>query len=205
MAFVPVSHRLRRVLPGLLAAGMLAVLLTLALAPATGAVRADSSCQYGNCSSPSNGVPVWAWGAVGGLLFLIILLMAVLVFRHRRRGSSPPSTAVPPDAGVAATMGPEDGGPEAPYDAMGPAGAAAVPAAAPAYLETEDDVAAPPTVMPSAAVPTPPPAAGVGGEEPNIDSLMDELDRISGEILKKEPKGKGPPPSPTDNPPEDTG
>jgi len=35
----------------------------------------------------------------------------------------------------------------------------------------------------------------VGGAEPDIDSLMSELDKISGEILKRQPKKGAPPPA----------
>jgi hypothetical protein len=56
------------------------------------------------------------------------------------------------------------------------------------YVETPEDVgSAPPTLG------TPPgaPAAASGAKpeaEPDIDSLMAELDKISGEILKRTPK-----------------
>jgi hypothetical protein len=188
---------IRRVLPAAVVAALLAVIVATSLAPVTGALPAQSTCQYGNCSSPSNSTPLWAWAAVGGFIILIAALIALLLIRNRRRGGGASgASAVPPDAGVAAT--------EAPV-ALG--GAAVAAAAVPAYVETEDDVGAPPTVMPSPTpgveVPEPPP----GSEEPNIDSLMDELDRISGEILKKDPKAKGgsPPPADPTGPGDETG
>ncbi|MGI0151545.1 MAG: hypothetical protein ACREC5_06385, partial [Thermoplasmata archaeon] len=76
--------------------------------------------------------------------------------------------------------------------------AAAVPAVGATYLESPEDVGA---TAPPPVAPTPPKGAragaavaGAAGEEPNIDALMDELDRISGEILKKDkvPKGAAP-------------
>ncbi|MCI4362867.1 MAG: hypothetical protein L3K13_00965 [Thermoplasmata archaeon] len=170
----------RRALPALAVAVLLTALIAASLAPDTGAVPAQSTCQYGNCSSPSNSTPLWAWGAVGGFILLIAALIALLLIRNRRRGGGAASaSAVPPDAGVAATEGPVTPG----------GGAAAV--AVPAYMETEDDVGAAPTVMPSTTAAADVPEPAPGSEEPNIDSLMDELDRISGEILKKDPKVKG--------------
>jgi hypothetical protein len=205
MAFDSSPHRLRRALPSLLAVGMLVLLLVVALAPETGALPAQSDCQYGNCSTASNTTPLWAWAAVGLFLLLLAALVAILLVRHRRRGGGGASSQPPPEA----TFSPQVGTPPAPPEGSAvPAAAVAAPAgvaaaAAPAYLETEDDVSAPPTVMPAAApAPAPAAAAPEGGEEPNIDSLMDELDRISGEILKKEPKGKGPPSAPAESPPE---
>ena len=202
MAFDSSPHRLRRALPSLLAVGMLLLLLAVALAPETGALPAQSDCQYGNCSTASNTTPLWAWAAVGLFLLLLVALVAILLVRHRRRGGGGASSMPPPEAAYS----PQGGTPPASTESAAvPAAAVAAPAAAgaaaaPAYLETEDDVSAPPTVMP-AAVPPPTPAAAApeGGEEPNIDSLMDELDRISGEILKKEPKGKSPPSPPADS------
>jgi hypothetical protein len=207
MAFDSTPHRLRRALPSLLAFGMLALLLAVALAPDTGALPSQSDCQYGNCSTQANTTPLWAWAAVGLFLLLLVALVAILLVRHRRRGGGGASSLPPPEA----TFSPQVGSPPPaaestllPAAVVGASGAGAA-AVAPAYLETEDDVAAPPTVMPAAApAPAPAAAAPEGGEEPNIDSLMDELDRISGEILKKEPKGKSPPSAPADSPAENS-
>ncbi|MGC2790146.1 MAG: hypothetical protein WA547_08895, partial [Thermoplasmata archaeon] len=86
------------------------------------------------------------------------------------------------------------------------------PAPAPPYLETADDVAGmpPPAPTPAPAVPAAVVVAGgaaVGAgagavaadaDEPDIDSLMAELDKISGEILKrpKNAAAKKPPANP---------
>lgn len=210
MTFGGIPQRLRRALPGLLAGGLLALLLAAALAPGTGALPAQSDCQYGNCTTSQNPTPLWAWAAVGAFLLLLAALIAILLVRHRRRGGGGAPGAPPPEA----TFAPQGGAPPfGPEDGALPAAAVAAPAAmggaaAPAYVETEEDVAAPPTIMPSAPAPAAPaaaPPAPEGSEEPNIDSLMDELDRISGEILKKEPKGKGPSPPPADSPEQGSG
>lgn len=210
MAFGRTPQRLRRALPGLLAGGLLALLLAAALAPGTGALPAQSDCQYGNCMPTQNSTPLWAWAAVGAFLVLLLALIALLLVRHRRRGGGGASSEPPPEA----TFAPQGGAPPlGPEDGVLPAAAVAAPAAmagaaAPAYVETEEDVAAPPTVMPAAPAPaaaSAAPSVPEGSEEPNIDSLMDELDRISGEILKKEPKGKGPSGPSTDSSNQDSG
>lgn len=174
------SARMRRVIPATLSGAMLLVILAAALAPNTGAISADSSCQYGNCTQSNPGIPIWLWGAIGGIILAAVLAAVFLLYFRRRRGGA--STA----GRIESEMGPT-------------AGAAAGTEAAemPAYMETESDIGAAPAVLPPAGAGAPAPAAG---EEPNIDSLMDELDRISGEMQKKEsrPRGPNPPPGGSD-------
>ncbi len=194
-------------MPLLLGAVMLAVVIAAALTPNVGIVQAQTPSQYGQPSStPCSGIsassciPSWVVAAIGLLVVLAALGLVLIFVRRRRRpptggavpawqGGSPPST--PPR------------GPSAPPPSAAPSGP---PAAAPAYLETPEDVGqAPPYVAPPAST-----AAAVGGagavagaaaaeKEPDIDSLMAELDKISGEILKRAPKtgsqsGSGSPP-----------
>ncbi len=172
--------------------GLLLVLLVVAgLVPNTGAIPASTSCPYGNCSTPSNTtVPTWLYGLLGALVVLALVL-GLLLYRRR----SPPSgggaaaseAAVPPSAALG---GPS--GPEAPPVAGPPV---AAPAAA--YLETPEDVGQQP------AAPAAVPPASEGGGEEDIDSLMKELDKISGEILKRGPQAKRPPTPPTGEGPND--
>jgi hypothetical protein len=153
------------VVPILLALGMLAVVLAAALGPATGTVAASANCTYGTC--PDNGPSALTWG-LGALLAAVILIVALAIILQRRRGP-PPAAA----GGVAPWAGTP---PESP-----------APAEAPPYMETPDDVAAA-AVVGGAAV-----GAAAAAEPGDIDSLMGELDRISGEILKRGPGKKGPP------------
>lgn len=168
---------------------MLAVVVAAAFAPNTGVVQAQTNSGY---PAPSV-TPVSPYVYLGIAAGVIVagLLVALLVLSRRRR--KPPTAEGAP-------VQPWQEGPPGP--AGGPPGAP--PAAAPAYLETPEDVGHPPPVVPAAKPPPPSvpagaaaPAAGEG--EPDIDSLMAELDKISGEILKRAPK-KGAPP-----PPEETG
>ena len=183
------NSRAGRLVPIALGVAMIAIIVAAGLAPNTGAVPAQSNCQYGSC--PSNAAFPW-WLVALIVVVVVAALAAALVLLRRRR---PPTGT---GAGPAASTGPSSG-------AMGGA-PPTPPAAAPAYLETPDDVG---TNLPN--VPTPPassaPAAAAAGGagaaagaagaegEPDIDSLMAELDKISGEILKrpKTPAEKKPP------------
>jgi hypothetical protein len=160
------------VVPLAFAVAILSVILAAALGPATGTVQAASSCQYGTCTN--NGPGLLTYG-VGVLLAIIILLIAAAVIYQRRRGGGGGSPPASGGDAVAAWNGPP-GGPQSP------------PAAeTPSYIEGPGDVAA--GAAAGAAV-----GAGAAAEaEPaDIDSLMGELDRISGEILKRGPGKKGP-------------
>ncbi len=150
--------------------GLLAVVIAAALAPNTGAVPAQTSCPYGVCQSSQPSSFLWT-GILIGLIAIAAVLGAIVLYRRRR--APPPSGPVEPWAGA------------------GGAGAGAVAAAAPAppppsppvgapYVETPEDVGHP---IPPVPAPAAPPAGE--GAEPDIDSLMRELDKISGEILKR--------------------
>jgi len=163
---------------------MLAVVVAAALVPNAGAVPAASNCPYGQCNSSPATVPAWEWASIGAIVVLGLLVGLVVVMRRRRR---PPAEGIPPaGSSFAPPPGTMSEGPSAP-EPEGPASAA--------YVETPDDIGtappalgAPPAAAVGAAEPTPEP-------EPDIDSLMAELDKISGEILKRTPKkGSSAPP-----------
>jgi hypothetical protein len=155
---------------------MLAVIIAAGLSPNTGAVPAQSNCQYNQCVGGTS-IPWWVLGAIV-VAVVAALLIALLLMRRRRR---PPAAPVRPY--VAPGAGPAGGAPAAAPAPTGPA---------PPYLETAEDVGAAPPAVPAGG----PPAGAVGGaaagaaagkaaEEPDIDSLMAELDKISSEILKR--------------------
>jgi len=187
----------RRIVPVSLGAAMLAVVVAAALLPNAGAVPAASNCPYGNCQTPSTGIPAWELASIGAIVVLGLLVGLFVLMRRRR---SPPSEGM---------------GDEPPMGGAPPSGAMQSAPAAPAppepgttsYLETPEDVAAPPpTLAPPPAAVGGAAAAGTGAAaaeaEPDIDSLMAELDKISGEILKRTPKkGSSPPADEEDDAP----
>jgi len=166
------------IVPAVLGAALLALLVAAGLSPNTGAVAASSNCGiYNNCPSSGPAFPWWVVAVV--VLIVAIALIAALVLMRRRR---PPAAAAPMQAW-------KDTGPVPPPGASPPPGAGA----SPAYLETPEDVGhAPPEGATAGAAAAGAGAAGAAGAaaegEPDIDSLMAELDKISGEILKRAPK-----------------
>jgi hypothetical protein len=160
---------------------MLSVVVAAALAPNTGVVQAQTSSPYGQPSS--SGLSPYVYLGIAAVVIVAALLLALLMLSRRRRR---PPAAVPP------TIQAWQEGPTPPPGSAPPP-PAAPPAAAPAYLETPEDVGHAPPAVPvtkaeaAAAVAAPvAPAAAEG--EPDIDSLMAELDKISSEILKRAPK-----------------
>jgi hypothetical protein len=165
-----------RIVPVVLGLAMLAVVVAAGLTPNTGVVQAQTNSAYNQPAS--SGLSPWVYLGAAALAIAAGLLLALFLMRRRR----PPATAAPPP--VQAWQG---GAPPPP-----PTGGAP-PAAAPAYLETPEDVGGIPPAVPAAklvgATAPAAAAAGTAGEaEPDIDSLMAELDKISGEILKRAPK-----------------
>ncbi len=161
---------------------MLAVVLAAGLFPNAGTVQAQSSCPYGGCST-SSAVPTWELVSILVLVAAAVIAAALLLMRRRR----------PPTQGT--SMKPWE---EPPAGAAGGPGAGAPPGAggpvAP-YIEGPEDVGHPPPTVGT----TPAVGAGAGAAagasagaassgEPDIDSLMAELDKISSEILKKPTK-----------------
>ena len=178
-------HGGRRLVPILLGAGMLGTVVAAGLAPTIGAVAAQSNCQYNTCTSGSSTPFPWWIVAVVVAVVVIAALLGLILFRRRPPAS--PSAPEPwePPAGASSPGGPTppSTAPVAAVAAGATAGAGG--AAAANYVETPEDVGSiPPVVAGGAAVG----AAGAAEAEPDIDSLMAELDKISGEILKKAPK-----------------
>jgi hypothetical protein len=151
---------------------MLVVVLAAGLFPNAGTVSAQTSCPYGGCVS-SSAIPTWEIVSILVVIAAAAIAAALILMRRRRP---------PPQAPVQAWQG-------APPSGAGPAAPAAP---TPPYIETPEDVGhAPPAVPPmkpaaAAGAAAAAPAAAEG--EPDIDSLMAELDKISGEILRKAPK-----------------
>jgi hypothetical protein len=173
---------------------MLAVVVAAGLSPNVGVVQAQTNGQYNQ--SPSSGLALWEYAAIAAVAIAALLALALLLMRRRRR--PPPAAPAPP---MQAWEGGPAGGAAAPPPP--PAAAPSPPPAPPAYLETPEDVGhAPPAVPVSKEAAVAGAAAGAAGTgaaagaagEPDIDSLMAELDKISGEILKRAPK-KGTPPA----------
>lgn len=184
---MPSSESRGRAAPLLAGIAVLAILVTAGLLPNTGAFPASASCPYNNCSTPSTSTatPLWLWAVLGVLVVAALVLAVFLLRRPRSPPSSGPVTAwsgESPEAGAAAV------GPEGP---AGPEGAPSegTPGAGAAYLESPEDVGHAPPVVPAAGAAAA--GAAAGGEE-DIDSLMQELDKISGEILKRGPPEKKP-------------
>jgi hypothetical protein len=163
----------RPVVPILLGIAMLGIVLAAALAPNLGGVQAQSGCQYANCSSSNgNGIPL-DWIALAIVLAAILIIAALFAVSRRRK--KPPTTAQPWVPGAAGGPGAAPTGPQPP--------SAEPPAAA--YMEHPGDVGSVPAGVAGGA------GAAAGAEEGgDIDSLMAELDKISGEILKRGQPGK---------------
>ena len=141
-------------------------------------------------TTPSSGSSI-PWDYIGIIVVvLVVILLAALVLLRRGRpheGGVPHAGGRPHAGGGAATpMHAWQEGP-APSVGEGPA------ASAPAYLETTEEVGHGSSVGAPAMAGGPAVDAGVPGMpegEPDIDTLMGELDRISVDILKK-PTKKG--------------
>jgi hypothetical protein len=169
------STRFRsRIVPVALGLAMLAVVVAAGLSPNTGVVQAQTNTPYSQPSSSS--ISPYVYLGIAALVIVAGFLLALFLLRRRR----------PPAAGAPPPMQTWQGAPPPP--AGGPP-----PAAAPAYLETPEDVGHAPPPVPAAkaaevAAPAAAAPAAAGEAEPDIDSLMAELDNISGEILKRAPK-----------------
>jgi LPXTG-motif cell wall-anchored protein len=173
-----------RIAPLVVGVALLAAVMALSVLPNTGAVSAASNCQYGVCTN--SGPSTSTWLIVLGVLLLIALALFVLIMRGRQKPQGSPQEWEPGSA--ASTDGSGGPSPEIP---QGVAAGTSLGASA-AYVESPDDVSAPETAAVAGAG-----AAGAAGaasgEEPDIDSLMAELDKISGEILTRGTTGKKPP------------
>lgn len=176
----------RPLVPVLLAGAMLALVIVAAFTPDIGAIPTQTSCSYGVC--PSTGTSSTTYLILVLLLLLVIAAIVLLLIRRRRGGGTPPGPA---------------GGPMSEWSgpAEGEVGAAA---GAAAYTESPEDVGAAPLIselpesdagIAGAGVAAGAAGAAAAAPEADIDSLMQELDKISGEILKRSSGKKGGPPS----------
>jgi len=157
---------------------MLAVVLVAGLFPNAGTVQAQSSCPYGGCTT-SSAVPVWEYVSILVIVALAAIVALLFIMRRRRPPRATPGAPTTAAGGAPAPLTPWAEGPSPPAGSPAP------------YIETPEDIGhAPPPVAPPSAGGAAPPAGAAGGAEPSsdIDSLMAELDKISTEILKKEPK-----------------
>ncbi|MFZ1024191.1 MAG: hypothetical protein WAN87_08655 [Thermoplasmata archaeon] len=170
--------------PIILGSAMLVVVLAAALTPNFGSVAAQSSCPYGNCTSGSGSAFPWTWLFVGLAIIIAAIILALLLISRRRR--NPPASTQPWVPGGAGSTGGAPGSPPS----TGTTGVGAAGGTSPAYVESASDIG---TVPATAAVVGAGTAGGAaagyaegsaaGGGD--IDSLMAELEKISGEILKK--------------------
>ncbi len=166
----------RRWIPAALGGAMLVLIGLSAFSPVAAPAPPAATCDYGVC--PTTGLPTYLWAIGLGILLLIIAAIVAFLLLRRRRGGgvTPVSGGAPPGA-----LGPSEEGEAA---AMPPGGGMEPEAGAPAeYIESPEDVGAAPAVPPAAPIPP--------GSESDIDSLMQELDKISAEILKKGPPKTG--------------
>ena len=180
----------RRTVPAVLAAAMLATVIGAGLSPVSRAVPGDANCPYGNCPATGGTNGSLGWEILLVVLVLIAVALAVVLYRMRSRGAEPEGPMTPwagggPPGGASGELEPE-------AEAAAGAGAAAA-VATPSYVETPEDVAAPPPEIATDAAAAAP-AAGEG----DIDSLMKELDKISGEILKRRTPAAPKTPEPED-------
>ncbi|MGA9839562.1 MAG: hypothetical protein WBS16_03895, partial [Thermoplasmata archaeon] len=84
------NPRTTRIVPVALGVAMVAIIVAAGLAPQTGAIPAQSSCQYGNCPA-GTGLPWWVFAAIA--ILVVAALAAALVLLRRRR--TPPSGGPP--------------------------------------------------------------------------------------------------------------
>jgi hypothetical protein len=160
---------------------VIAGVVLLALVPNTGAISASGTCTYGSCPATTPTTPL-SWYILLAVLVVVALALGIVLLMRRRRPPTSPSSVEPWSGPTVAAAGapaaaegsmPTDGGPTADY------------------IETDSDVAQPhPEVPPGAAAGAAAAGAAEGGGD--IDSLMQELDKISGEILQRG-KPKTPP------------
>jgi hypothetical protein len=167
---MPTPDWKRRIVPLGLGLAMLATVIAAALTPNFDTASATPTAQYGTPTGTTTPFPWWIVAVI--VVVVAAIVLAYLMLGRRRR---PPARGAPPPPGGAPPSGAATGAP--------PPGPSA------AYLETPEDVgAAMPAVAGLGAAGGAGAAAGAATQEPDIDALMAELDKISGEILKKPPK-----------------
>jgi hypothetical protein len=185
MSTTPKKHS---AIPLALSVAMVLIVVAAGLVPNTGVVAAQSNCQYASCSTPANSTTPVTWYVALGVLALIAVVLGIILLMRRRPGGGSGSKPVEEWSGaeVGGSAAAVAGAGPTPTEIEAPSAPSAPPSVPPgagaAYIEGPEDVAASP-VLPAVAV-----GAGAGaaaGGEADIDSLMQELDKISGEILKR--------------------
>ncbi len=169
-----------------LGSAMLLVVLAAALTPNFGTVSAQSSCLYGNCTSGGGSSFPWTELFLGLAVILAALILAMLAIYYRRR--KPPAgddSNVPGGAGTA-------GGGSAPPPSTGTTEIGTSAESGPSYLEAARFFGTIPPVpggeasgATAAWAGTTNYAAGSGGVEADLDSILAEIEKISDEILKR--------------------
>jgi hypothetical protein len=157
-----------RMVPLSLALAMLAIIVAAGLTPNANAVQAQSNCTYSQCVA-STPFPIWV--VAGAVVAVVIALLAALLLLRRRRREPPPPPPVVEES-LGAPPPPPEAGPIAPWE-----GPATLPPPVAGPIEPGWEEGAPAE---------PPPAKG------DIDSLLEELNKISGEMSKTAPKKQPP-------------
>jgi hypothetical protein len=174
-----------KLIPFALGSTMLFVILTAALTPDFGTVAAQSSCPYGNCTSGSGSSFPWISVFVALAVILAAIILALLAIYYRRRTPPPPQPAGP------AVAGGTEGGSTPPPPA-GTNGTEEAASSSPTYAEaaryfgiTGSGVEAVQTRNPISWMGTSAHAHGPTDVGAELDSIMAEIEQISGEILKR--------------------
>ncbi|MFZ1023916.1 MAG: hypothetical protein WAN87_07260 [Thermoplasmata archaeon] len=175
-----------KLLPILLGSTMLFVILAAALTPNFGSVAAQSNCPYGNCTSGSGSSFPWISVFVALAVILAAIILALLVIYYRRRNPPPPQAAGPAGVGGAGGSG------SPPPPSTGTIGIDEGVSSSPSYAEAARYFGITPAgtqaVQPDASSSWsgnpgyPEGRVNVGAE---LDSILAEIEQISGEILKR--------------------
>jgi len=158
---------------------MLSVVIAAALAPNLGVVQAQTNSPYNQPAS--SGLSPYEYLAIATVIILAGLLLALFLLSRRRR---PPTGTVPP-ASVWQSGSGSGGTSSSPPPP---------PGIAPAYLETPAEIGQglPPAAGTMGAAAGAGAVAATAEGEPDIDTLMADLDKISSEVLKRSTAKKGP-------------
>lgn len=173
-------------LPIYLGSAMLMVLIAAALTPDFGTVAAQSSCPYGNCTSGSGSSFPWISVFVALAVILAAIILAMLVIYYRRRNPPPPQAVG--STGVVSA----DGGGTPPPPSTESLGAYEGVSSSGSYAEAARYFGISPngTQAVQADVPgswsgNPVYADGRSNVGAELDSILAEIEQISGEILKR--------------------
>jgi hypothetical protein len=165
---------------------LLFVIIAAALTPNLGTVAAQSSCPYGNCTSGSSSPFPWVsvFVAIAVILAAIILAMIVIYFRRR----NPP----PPKAVDGATVGGSGSDTSPPPPTTGTSGTEQSVNAGPTFAEAARYFGISPVGVEGDQAQGTPSWVGTPSYAENpvdvgaeLDSILAEIEQISGEIIKR--------------------